>query len=59
MRNAIAHRTFKIDLVSGSILFYDLEKKLEMSFLDLQKATRELSANLLILAHFPATWVEL
>jgi hypothetical protein len=51
IRNAIAHKSYKVDLVNESVGFLDADKEFKMSFTDLQNATRELSANLLIMVH--------
>jgi predicted protein tyrosine phosphatase len=51
IRNAIVHRTFKVDLVNENVTFYDVNIEFKNSFLELQKSTRELSANLLVLPH--------
>jgi hypothetical protein len=49
VRNALAHQTYKVDLINEVVIFYDVCFELEKSFRELQKATEELSANLLIM----------
>jgi len=49
VRNAMAHKTFNVDLVKEKVDFYDVRKTFTMSFREVQKETRELSALLLIL----------
>lgn len=51
IRNAIAHKNYKIDLIKERIDFYDFKKALTLTFKEVQKETRELSALLLILPH--------
>ena len=49
IRNALAHKTYKIDLVNEIVIFYDVGYEIEKKFIEFQKDTRELSANLLVL----------
>lgn len=51
IRNAIAHRTYKVDLMKETVDFYDVKKTFTLNFKEVQKETRELSALLLILPH--------
>ncbi len=51
MRNAIAHKTFKVDIIKGRIEFIDRTRTITLPFMEVQKRTRELSALLLILPH--------
>jgi hypothetical protein len=51
MRNAIAHRTCKIDVIKETVEFTDRKKTFTLTFRDVQKETRELSSLLLILPH--------
>lgn len=51
MRNAIAHKTYKIDIVTGEVVFFDRRVRRIYDFLCVQKSTRELSALLLALPH--------
>lgn len=51
IRNAIAHKTCKVDIVKGSIDFIDRTTTVTLTFTEVQKKTRELSALLLILPH--------
>ena len=49
LRNSVVHKNFKIDLINEVVIFYDISYKIEKSFNELQKSTRELSANLLVM----------
>jgi hypothetical protein len=49
IRNALVHENCKINLINEVVVFYDIGFEFEMSFKELQQATRELSANLLII----------
>ena len=51
MRNAIAHRTCKVDILKETVEFIDRNKTFRLTFREVQKETRELSALLLILPH--------
>jgi len=51
MRNAIAHKTCKVDILKGRIDFIDRTRTVTLTFTEVQKKTRELSALLLILPH--------
>ena len=51
IRNAMAHKTCNVDLVKETVDFYDVRKTFTMTFQEVQKETRELSALLLILPH--------
>lgn len=51
IRNAIAHKTCKVDIIKETVEFIDRNKVSVLSFKEVQKATRELSAILLILPH--------
>lgn len=49
VRNAIVHKTCKIDILKETVEFIDRNKTVTLTFREVQKATRELSAVLLIL----------
>lgn len=51
VRNSLAHRTFKVNIIAQKVEFIDRKKKLTISFNEVQNRTRELSALLLILPH--------
>lgn len=51
MRNAIAHKTCKVDILKDTVEFIDRNKTFILTFREVQKETRELSAILLILPH--------
>lgn len=51
IRNAVAHKTYNVDLIKETVDFYDVEKTFTLTFKEVQKETRELSALLLILPH--------
>lgn len=51
IRNAIAHKTCNVDLVKETVDFYDVHKTFTMTFQEVQRETRELSALVLILPH--------
>jgi hypothetical protein len=51
IRNALAHKTYKIDIIKETVDFYDVDKKITLTFREAQKETRELAALLLILPH--------
>ena len=51
MRNAIAHKTCKIDIVKERIEYIDRTRTLILTFKETQEKTRELSALLLIFPH--------
>jgi len=51
IRNAVAHKTYNVDLIKGTVDFYDVKKTFTLTFKEVQKETRELSALLLILPH--------
>jgi hypothetical protein len=51
IRNAIAHKTCKVDIVKERIDFIDRERATTKTFTEVQKQTRELSALLLVLPH--------
>ena len=51
IRNAIAHKTYKVDIVRRTVDFYDVNKATTLTFADVQRETRELSALLLVLPH--------
>lgn len=56
MRNAIAHRTCKVDILKETVEFIDRNKTFKLTFREVQKETRELSALLLILPHI-LVWI--
>ena len=51
IRNAIAHKTCKVDIIKETVKFIDRNKAFTLTFNEVQKETRELSALLLILPH--------
>jgi len=51
IRNAIAHKTCKVDILKERIDFIDRKRTVTLTFIEVQKKTRELSALLLILPH--------
>jgi hypothetical protein len=51
IRNSLAHRAFKVNIIDNKVEFVDRKKKLTLSYNEVQKRTRELSALLLILPH--------
>ena len=51
IRNALAHKTYNVDLIKETVDFYDVRKTFTLTFKEVQKETRELSALLLILPH--------
>ena len=51
IRNAVAHKTYNVDLIKETVDFYDVKKTFTLTFKEVQKETRELSALLLILPH--------
>jgi hypothetical protein len=51
IRNSLAHKTFKVNIIDHQVEFIDRKKKVIMSFNQVQNRTRELSALLLILPH--------
>jgi len=51
IRNAIAHKTYKVDILKGTIDFIDRTRMVTLTFMEVQKKTRELSALLLVLPH--------
>ena len=51
IRNAIAHKTCKVDIIKETVEFIDRDKTATLTFKEVQKETRELSALLLILPH--------
>lgn len=51
IRNAIAHKTCKVDIIKETVEFIDRNKTVTLTFKEVQKETRELSALLLILPH--------
>ncbi len=51
MRNSIAHKTCKVDIIKKTVDFIDRRKKSAMTFKEVQRETREISALLLILPH--------
>lgn len=51
IRNAIAHKTCKVDIIKETVKFIDRDRAFTLTFNEVQKETRELSALLLILPH--------
>lgn len=51
IRNAIAHKTFSVNVVRQTVEFIDRKKVFTLGYSEIQKETRELSALLLILLH--------
>ena len=51
MRNAIAHKTYKIDILKERIEYIDRTKTLILTFKETQEKTRELSALILLFPH--------
>lgn len=51
IRNAIAHKTCKVDILKETVEFIDRNKAIILTFREVQRGTRELSALLLILPH--------
>ena len=51
IRNAIVHKTCKVDILKETVEFIDRDKTIISTFREVQKETRELSAILLILPH--------
>jgi len=51
IRNAIVHKTCKVDILKETVEFIDRNKTITLTFREVQKETRELSALLLILPH--------
>ena len=51
MRNAIVHKTCPVDIIKETVEFIDRKKTITLSFREVQKKTRQLSALLLILPH--------
>jgi hypothetical protein len=51
IRNAIAHKTLSVNVVRQTVEFIDRKKVFTLSYSEIQKETRELSALLLILPH--------
>lgn len=51
IRNAIAHKTCKVDILKETVECIDRDKTIILTFREVQKETRELSALLLILPH--------
>jgi hypothetical protein len=51
MRNAIAHKTFSVNVVNQTVEFIDRKKVSLLTYSEVQKETRELSALLLMLLH--------
>jgi len=56
MRNAIAHKSFKIDIIMETVEFIDRNKTYSLSFKEVQEETRELSAVLLL---FPNLFISI
>jgi hypothetical protein len=51
LRNAIAHKTYKVDIVRETVEFHDVSKAITLTFGEVQRETRELGALLLLLPH--------
>jgi hypothetical protein len=51
VRNAIVHKTCKIDILKETVDFIDRDKTSVLTFREVQKETRELSALVLIMPH--------
>lgn len=51
IRNAIVHKTCKVDILKENVEFIDRNKTIILTFREVQRETRELSALLLILPH--------
>jgi len=51
IRNAIVHKTCKVDILKETVEFIDRNKTITLTFKDVQEETRELSALLLVLPH--------
>jgi len=51
IRNAIVHKTCRVDIIRETVEFIDRKKTMSLTFKGVQKETRELSALLLILPH--------
>lgn len=51
IRNALAHKTYNVDVVKEIVEFTDRDKTTTLAFHEIQKQTRELSALVLILPH--------
>jgi len=51
MRNAIVHKMCNVDIIKETVEFIDRKKTITLTFREVQKKTRELSALLLILPH--------
>lgn len=51
MRNAIVHKTYKVDILKERVEFIDRSNTVTLIFKEVQKETRELGALLLILPH--------
>jgi hypothetical protein len=51
IRNATVHKTYKVDIVKEIVEFIDRDKTDVLTFKEVQKETRELSALVLILPH--------
>lgn len=51
MRNSIVHKTYKVDILKEKIEFIDRTKTITLTFQEIQKKTRELSALILLFPH--------
>lgn len=51
IRNAIVHKTYKVDILKEEIDFIDRTRTLKLSFQEIQNKTRELSALILLFPH--------
>jgi len=51
IRNALAHKTYKLDIIKETVDFYDIDRTITLTFEEIQKETRELATLLLILPH--------
>lgn len=51
IRNSIAHKTCEIDILKETVNFIDRKKAFKLTFREVQKETRKLSALLLVLPH--------
>lgn len=51
IRNAIAHKTWQLDIMKQKVDFIDRNETVTLTFKDVQKETRELAALILVLPH--------
>ena len=51
IRNALAHKTYKVDILKRTVEFVDMNKAFTLTFREVRKKTRELGTLLLILPH--------